>query len=90
MTEVTAEPINVPDDLSAIDAPEVKALPEYPWIACDGHSSVQALFEVTLVTAKPGINVITVCGHCANRFGWGHSSEGSWMANENKTKGSDH
>lgn len=84
MTETTAELVRVPDDLSAIDAPEITALPEYPFVACDRHASVQALFEIALVTAKPGINTLTLCGHCTNKYFGRHSSQGTWLAAENK------
>lgn len=92
MTETTAERVNVnvPNDLSEIDAPEVKAMPASPWIACDRDPTVQALFEITFPAAKPGMNTLTLCGHCSNEFGWGHASAGTWLSAHDKMKGSDH
>lgn len=68
--------------------PVFERIPVEPWVACDGHASqaIQAL--VTMLT--PAGHEAYLCGNCARKSGYEHTSAANRVDEGNRQQGSDH
>lgn len=77
------EPVEVPDDVSALTEPTFQSLEPDAAITCDRHSTTYALVRVTLASGL----TLELCGNCGRRhFGFEHTKHSK---PENRQQGSD-